>query len=305
DAVGNGHWWGGEPIWATAQKSGLRSATMYWPGSEAEIAGVRPTQWRPFDMDVDADARVDQVLAWLDQPDSTRPALLTLYFDMVDSAAHANGPDSRQAHEALREVDAAIGRLLDGLAARELLDRVNLVVVSDHGMATVAPGHAVALEDMVAPDEAKIVSGGQVIGIAPKPGHEDAVADRLLGAHDRYDCWRKGELPPRWHYGSHPRIPPIICQMHEGWDARRQEDIARHSADHPRGSHGYDPALPSMRALFVARGPAFRQGVEIPAFDNVDVYPLLARLLDISPAQNDGDIGPLLPALRGSGRLRC
>ena len=302
DAVADGRWWGGEPIWATAQKSGLRSATMYWPGSEAEIGGMRPTQWRPFDKDVDADARVDQVLAWLDQPPTTRPALVTLYFDMVDSAAHANGPDSAQAHAALHDVDAAIGRLLDGLATRELLDRVNLVVVSDHGMATVAPGHAVALEDMVDVDQAKVVSDGQVVGIAPNPGHEDAVAANLLGTHDRYDCWRKGELPARWHYGSHPRIPAIICQMHEGWNARRREDIARHSREHARGSHGYDPALPSMRALFIARGPAFRQGATIPAFDNVDVYPLLARLLHVAPAPNDGDIAPLLPALRDQAR---
>ena len=302
DAVGDGRWWGGEPIWTTAQKAGLRSATMYWPGSEAEINGVRPTQWRAFDAGVDAGERVDQVLAWLDQPAATRPALVTLYFDMVDSAAHANGPDSAQAHAALREVDAAIGRLLDGLAARALLDRVDLVVVSDHGMATVAPGHVVALEDMVAMDEAKVVSAGQVVGIAPDPEHETAVADRLLGAHEHYDCWRKDELPARWHYGTHPRIPPIVCQMHEGWDALPGEYEARRGGGHPRGSHGYDPALASMRALFVARGPAFRRGVEIPAFDNVDVYPLLARLLHVAPAPNDGDITPLLPALRDAQR---
>ena len=302
DAVGDGRWWGGEPIWTTAQKARLRSATMYWPGSEAEINGMRPTQWRAFDAGVDAGERVDQVLAWLDQPAATRPALVTLYFDMVDSAAHANGPDSAQAHAALREVDAAIGRLLDGLAARALLDRVDLVVVSDHGMATVAPGHVVALEDMVAMDEAKVVSTGQVVGIAPDPGHETAVADRLLGAHEHYDCWRKDELPARWHYGTHPRIPPIVCQMHEGWDALPGEYEARRSGGHPRGSHGYDPALASMRALFVARGPAFRRGVEIPAFDNVDIYPLLARLLHVAPAPNDGDITPLLPALRDAQR---
>src|SRR5690606_25705510 len=297
EAVGDGRWWGGEPIWITAQKAGLRSATMYWPGSEAAIGGVRPTQWRPFDKEVGSDSRVDQVLAWLDAPPGTRPAIVTLYFDVVDSAGHGHGPDSPQAHAALAEVDAALGRLRDGLASRGLLDRVNLVVVSDHGMATVAPGHAVVLEDMVTVAEAKVVSAGQVVGIVPNPGHGETVARRLLGAHERYDCWRKGELPARWHYGTHPRIPPIVCQMHEGWDAVPREYIARRP-DHARGSHGYDPALPSMRALFVARGPAFRTGARIAAFDNVDVYPLLARLLGIAPAPNDGDIAPLLPALR-------
>ena len=298
DAVGNGRWWGGEPIWIGAQKAGLRSATMYWPGSEAAIGGVRPTQWRPFDKEVDSDARVDQVLAWLDAPHGTRPDLVTLYFDIVDSAAHGYGPESPQAHAALAEVDAAIGHLRDGLATRGLLDRVNMVIVSDHGMATVAPGHVVALEEMVTKAEAKVISAGQVVGIVPNPGYEAAAARKLLGAHERYDCWRKDELPARWHYGTHARVPPIVCQMHEGWDAVSGEYIGRRSSDHPRGSHGYDPALPSMRALFVARGPAFRRGAEIAAFDNVDVYPLLARLLGIAPAPNDGDIAPLLPALR-------
>jgi predicted AlkP superfamily pyrophosphatase or phosphodiesterase len=151
---------------------------------------------------------------------------------------------------------------------------------------------------MVTMEEATVVSIGQVITIAPNFGHEGQVAKKLLGAHAQYDCWRKGELPARWHYGTHPRIPPIVCQMHEGWDALPRQVIATRPKYQHRGSHGYDPALPSMRALFVARGPAFRQGVEIPAFDNVDVYPLLARLLGIAPAPNDGDIAPLLPALR-------
>src|SRR3546814_4786959 len=110
DAVGDGRWWGGEPIWITAQKAGLRSATMYWPGSEAAIGGVWPSQWRPFDEHVTADQRVDQVLAWLDQPAATRPRIVTRYFDMVDSAAHGHGPDSPPAHAALAAAGAPIDR---------------------------------------------------------------------------------------------------------------------------------------------------------------------------------------------------
>ncbi|MFC3661349.1 alkaline phosphatase family protein [Luteimonas notoginsengisoli] len=297
-AVGDSRWWGGEPIWVGAEKAGLRSATMFWPGSEAAIDGVRPSHWKAFDEAVDANARVDQVLAWLDLPPGQRPSVATLYFDKVDGASHAHGPDSPQTRVALATVDAAIGRLRDGLGARGMLDRTNLVVVSDHGMAAVPPGQAAAVEDMVTMEEATVVSIGQVITIAPNFGHEGQVAKKLLGAHAHYDCWRKGELPARWHYGTHPRIPPIVCQMHEGWDTLPRQVIATRPKYQHRGSHGYDPALPSMRALFVARGPAFRQGVEIPAFDNVDVYPLLARLLGIAPAPNDGDIAPLLPALR-------
>ncbi|MGO1001500.1 alkaline phosphatase family protein [Lysobacter sp. CA196] len=299
DAVGEMRWWnGGEPIWIGAQKAGLRSATLFWPGSEAPIHGLRPDRWRPFDAAVGENARVDEVLGWLGEPASTRPHVATLYFDALDHEGHDHGPDSPQVREALSRIDAAIGRLLDGLAARKQLDRTNIVLVSDHGMAEVAPGHRIAVEDMVTPEQAVVTSLGQSIGIVPNRGHEAEVEQRLLGPHVSYDCWRKTELPAQWHYGTHPRVPPIVCQMHEGWDAIEREKLPKDGLGQTRGSHGFDPALPSMRAIFVARGPAFKPGATIPAIDNVDVYPLLARLIGIPAAHNDGDIEPLLPALR-------
>jgi predicted AlkP superfamily pyrophosphatase or phosphodiesterase len=306
-AVGDTRWWGGEPIWIGAQKAGLRTATLFWPGSEAPIHGLRPTRWEAFDEHWTLDSRVDEVVGWLGEPSTTRPALATLYFEKVDKASHEFGPDSPQALVALRDADAAIGRLLQGLAARGRLDRINLIVVSDHGMATVAPGHAIAVEDMVTPEEAIVVSIGQSIGVAPRAGHALAVEGKLLGAHEHFDCWRKHALPARWHYGQHSRVPPIVCQMHESWDALPRETLDKRAAvlrqthgvgARARGSHGYDPALPSMRAIFLARGPAFRRGARLPPFENVDVYPLLARLLGIPPAANDGDAATLLPALR-------
>jgi predicted AlkP superfamily pyrophosphatase or phosphodiesterase len=297
EAVGDGRWWQGEPIWVTAERAGLPTATLFWPGSEAAVGGVRPTRWTAFDKDMAMDARVDSVLGWLAEPAATRPRFATLYFEAIDVASHDHGPDSPQARDAVRDVDAALGRLVDGLAARGQLDAVDLVIVSDHGMATVPAGQVVALEDMVSPEDAEVVTGGQIVGFVPKPGREAAAERALLGAHDHYDCWRKGALPARWHYGTHPRIPPIVCQMHAGWDALPREAIARRP-EHARGSHGYDPQSPSMRALFVAHGPSFRSGVRIAPFHNVDVYPLLAHLLGVPPAPNDGDAGTWQPALK-------
>jgi len=301
DAVGNGAWYGdGEPLWVTAENAGLRTATLSWPGSEAPVHGVRPTRWLPFDDTRPIDARVDLVLDWLSEPAATRPAFATLYFEHTDSAGHGYGPDSPQLHAALRAVDAALARLVDGLRARGLQDRVNLVVVSDHGMAEVPPGQAIAIEDMVTKEEARVTSTGQVIGVVPNAGFEAQVERRLLGAHAHYDCWRKGELPARWKFGAHPRVPPIVCQMHMGWDAVPRDALARRPP-HVRGSHGYDPELPEMRAVFIARGPAFRSGVTLAGFDNVDLYPMLARLLGVTPTDHDGDPETLLPALRDGG----
>ncbi|MFL6587108.1 MAG: ectonucleotide pyrophosphatase/phosphodiesterase [Luteimonas sp.] len=298
EAVGNGAWYGdGEPLWVTAENAGLRTATLSWPGSEAPVHGVRPTRWYPFDDTRPLDTRVDMVLDWLSEPAATRPAFATLYFEHTDSAGHDYGPDSPQLHAALQAVDAALGRLVEGLRTRGLQDRVNLVVVSDHGMAEVPPGQAIAVEDMVTMEEARVTSTGQVIGIVPNAGFEAQVARKLLGAHAQYDCWRKGEMPPRWQFGTHPRVPPIVCQMHKGWDAIPRSAFARRPT-HTRGSHGYDPALPEMRAVFIANGPAFRSGVTLDGFDNVDLYPMLARLIGVTPAKNDGNAQTLAPALR-------
>lgn len=299
NAVGDVRWWGGEPIWVTAEKQGVRSASWAWPGSSAAIGGVRPSRWMAYDEAVPPARRIDDVLAWLDAPQAQRPRLVTVYFEQLDKAGHDHGPESPQVRRTLGELDAVIGRLRDGLAARGMLETTDLIVVSDHGMATVGPRHAISVEDMIAPTIATVVSEGQSIGVQPLPGREREAELRLLGTHAQYDCYRREALPARWHYGTNPRVPPIVCQMHEGWDALYPQKLAKRPPQATRGSHGFDPALPSMRALFVARGPSFVPGAQLPAFDNVDVYPLLARLLGIDAAPNDGDIAPLLPALRG------
>ena len=299
NAVGDVRWWGGEPIWVTAERQGVRSASWAWPGSSAAIGGVRPSRWMAYDEAVPPARRIDDVLAWLDAPQAQRPRLVTVYFEQLDKAGHDHGPESPQVRRTLGELDAVIGRLRDGLAARGMLETTDLIVVSDHGMATVGPRHAISVEDMIAPTIATVVSEGQSIGVQPLPGREREAEARLLGTHAQYDCYRREALPARWHYGTNPRVPPIVCQMHEGWDALYPQKLAKRPPQATRGSHGFDPALPSMRALFVARGPSFVPGAQLPAFDNVDVYPLLARLLGIDAAPNDGDIAPLLPALRG------
>lgn len=296
-AVGDGRWWRAEPIWVGAEKAGLPTAIWAWPGSAAEIDGVRPTRWKPYDESVPAAQRADEVARWLEEPAATRPRFAALYLEMVDGAGHEHGPQAPQTRQAVRQADAAVGRLIDSLAGKGLLDRMNVIVVSDHGMAAVPPGQAVAVEDMVPVEDAVVVSIGQSVGIAPRAGRVEAAEKRLLGRHSHYQCWRKNELPARWHYGRNARVPPIVCQMDEGWDAIPAASVAKRALAGTRGSHGYDPALASMRATFIAHGPAFRKGVVIAPFDNVNVYSLMARLLDIPARENDGDIAPLLPAL--------
>ena len=292
----DGRWWGGEPIWATLQKQGGIAATMFWPGSNAEIAGERPRYRRTFDKTVTPGDRIDQVLAWLDLPVAERPRLLMVYLDQYDIAAHDSGTSSPQAMATLATIDAALARLRAGLQARRRTGITDLIVLSDHGMSDVPFEHVRYLDDVLDASKYDAPWWGTFTGLVPKPGQEAAVERAFVGHHDVYTCWRKDALPPQWHYGTHPRIAPIVCQTEPGW--RVQPRSAKPSVGPVRGEHGFAPETPGMHATFVAAGPSFREGVVVPAFDNVDVYPLLARLLRVRPAPNDGTLAPLLPALR-------
>lgn len=293
-AVTDRRWWdGGEPIWVTAERAGLVTATMFWPGSEADIQGVRPAHWTVFDQSMRGDARVDQVLAWLDLPQDRRPDFATVYFDIVDTAGHNHGPDSDQVTRAAAAVDISIARLIAGLEARGLTDRTTLVIAADHGMAATSPDRVIYLDDLIDLDHLQIVHSGAFAGINPAPGHERAVEAALVRRGDHMECFRKAELPVRLTYGRHPRVPAIICLPDVGWLIATRDRPVRRAG----GTHGYDNAAPEMAALFIAHGPEIRPGVVLDEVDGVDVQPLLAHLLGLEAPQGDGSLDDLRPAL--------
>ncbi|MDP1914552.1 ectonucleotide pyrophosphatase/phosphodiesterase [Brevundimonas sp.] len=294
EAVTDRRWWDqAEPIWVTAEKAGLVTGTMFWPGSEAAIGGVRPTYWTRFDQSLPGDARVDQVLAWLDLPPPERPALATLYFDIVDTAGHENGPDAAGTVEALASVDASIARLIAGLKARGLEDDAVLVIVSDHGMAATSPERVIQLDDLVDPEALRIVYTGAVTFLDPVPGREAEVETALVGRHPHAECWRKADIPARFVLGSNPRVAAIVCSPEVGWlIATRARPVTRSG-----GAHGYDNAAPEMRALFIAHGPGVARGIRVGDLDSVDVQPLLGRLLGLAVPPGDGRAGDTAAAL--------
>ncbi|MBD8871852.1 ectonucleotide pyrophosphatase/phosphodiesterase [Rhodanobacter sp. DHB23] len=290
-AAGDGRWWNeGTPIWEDADAHGLRSATMFWPGAEADIHGRHPDYWLPYDGKVTPDQRVDQVLAWLDLPTAQRPTFLTLYFDQVDHAGHDHGPHSPEVDQALRDTDAALARLVAGLRQRGLFDRMNIIVVADHGMASVPLANSVLIEKLIPLDEVQTVSLGIVAGFNPKPGHDFAAIERTLQQPQQHmRCWDKTRIPARLHYGNNPRVPQLVCLADTGWRITTAEHLAKHAGHISIGEHGYDNADPRMGALFIAHGPAFQAGLRYPEFPNVDVYPLMTHLLGIPADRNDGD----------------
>jgi predicted AlkP superfamily pyrophosphatase or phosphodiesterase len=230
---------------------------------------------------------VDAVLQWLAMPADSGPAFVSTYFNDVDDAGHTYGPHAPETSAAIARVDSMIGRLVDGIAARGLQDRVNVVVVSDHGVAPLAPDRVIFLDDYIDLSRVTIVDLSPATSLTPAAGYGDEAFARLSGAHPRLQVDRKGDVPARLHFNAHPRITPIVAIADEGWTITTRAVVARIGL--PKGgNHGFDNRLPSMGALFVAAGPDFRQGVVVPPFQNIHVYALLAGLLGVTPAPNDG-----------------
>lgn len=297
EAIADRRWWdAAEPVWVTAEKAGLPTATMFWPGSEAPVRGVRPTDWLVFDGKLPNAARVAKLLSWLDRP--RPPAFLTLYFDTVDHAGHEFGPDARETTDALAEVDARIGDLVAGLKARGLA--ANIVLVADHGMAAVTRERTILLSELLPAGSYRFIVGGALAGLAAVDGRDAEVAAALLKPHPHMQCWRKADIPAGLHYGGNPRVPPFDCLAETGWLV--WDKPAPSDAGPLGGMHGYDPAVPDMAAAFVANGPAFRPGTLLPPFDNVDVQPLLLRLLGLPPMATDGTERSWRRALRSEPR---
>ena len=238
-------WWDeAEPLWVTAERAGVRTATMFWPGSEVAIHGTRPSDWQRYDMAVTNAQRVRTVIDWIRRPSSIRPRLVTLYFVTVDTAGHRFGVDSAEVNAAVAEVDAGMGELVTGLAA--LGQPANIVVVSDHGMVPADPAKVVDLATFIDLPSIIPVELGMYAAIEPAAGTDERVFLALVGRHEHFACWRKAELPARLHYGRNPRVAAIVCLADEGWTL---------TAGPPRypvggGDHGGDNEDPRVRAVF-------------------------------------------------------
>lgn len=276
-------WWAGEPVWATAKRQGLRSASMFWPGSEVPGPG-QPDEWHAYDGNVPNAERVRRVLEWAGRPAATRPAVITLYFSDVDTAGHDFGPDSPELRAAASSVDRAIGDLVAGLDARGLTPSTTLVVVSDHGMTALDPGRAIYLDDYLELDAVDVLEWGALATVTPKPGIDAAIVlDALWGRHPAMQVFRRESTPPHLRYRANERIPAIVALADDGWT------ITTRGRRLSKGDHGYDPANRSMHGLLVVAGPGLRPGLVMPPMESVHLYAMMCRALGIAPAPHDGE----------------
>lgn len=303
--VTDGTWYGGTPLWVLAEQQGMRAACFFWPGSEAEIQGVRPSYYLKYDDKLPNDKRVEQVLNWLRLPEERRPHLITLYFSEVDHQGHEHGPDSPEVAASVQVVDKEIAALEEGL--KKLSLPVDVIVVSDHGMAK-TQGDWITL-DQYFPDAGafeKIV-GSELY--AKSEADAEHAYEGLHGKSDKFDVYRRAQMPGALHDDSNARAGDPIVVTNGPYLVRFSAPPPSSSStpEHmPVGMHGYDPArVPEMKASFFAAGPDIRAGVSVPTFENVDIYPLVAKLLGLDivhlkTGAIDGDLRPLELILKDS-----
>ena len=300
-AVLDSSWYGGEPIWVTAERSGVKSGAFFWPGSEAAIQGVRPTYYETFDGKMPNAARVTGAVAWLRKPPQDRPHLLLMYFNEVDDSSHKFGPDSPQAALAVASVDRALRQLLDSLHAMPFADSINLVLVSDHGMTAAPATRTIPVVDVLlrgGVDSAgiQLSDNGPVMSLwfagdsARIRRARDVLRDGVANAR----TYLRSETPDGWSARGTRRFGDLLLVADEGYTLQRR---VTDKAPNP-GAHGYAPDVTSMRGIFLAAGPNVRP-MRMPAFENVNVYPLLAALLRLDhPAVVDGRLDVLRGVLR-------
>jgi predicted AlkP superfamily pyrophosphatase or phosphodiesterase len=292
---GDGSWWGGTPLWVLAEQQGMRAASFFWPGSDVEIQHTRPTYFYRYDSKIPNAQRVQQVVDWLKLPKAERPHFITLYFSDVDHEGHAHGPDAPETREAVQRVDATLGKLFEQVRALRL--RLDIFVVSDHGMAAVTGDIDLSkFADVsalhVAPESAdfKIYSND--------PTKIDALYTALAGKDPRMQVYRRAEIPARLHYSDNSRIGDLVVLALQ--PVLLRSTPPRPGQSPPLGMHGYDVALvPDMRGIFFAEGPDLKGGLRIEEFQNIHIYPLIAHILGLrAPANLDGQLSTLTPILR-------
>ena len=282
-AVTNPAFYGGEPIWVTAEKQHVRSACFFWPGSEAPIKGIFPEHYKKYDASVTFASRVDTVIAWLRLPPARRPHLILWYVNEPDRSGHLYGPRSQKVRTRVESLDSLIGAYCRKIRSLPQADSINLVFTSDHGMETITRRKSIALDDYIPQAWLKDLQGGNpVIMLQPRKGYQDSVVGRLSKVK-HMQTYTPENMPVRFHYTGNPRIYPVVCVADSAWSIYWDKKYFGNG-----GTHGYDPGNRNMHALLEACGPSFKSGVVTPDIKNVDLYNVFSRIMGLSPAKNDG-----------------
>lgn len=282
--VENGKFYKAEPIWVTAEAQRLKTGSYFWVGSEAKIKGYRPTYWKKYDHFFPYQQRIDSVISWLEKPYGERPHLTMWYLDLADSKGHRYGPDSQEIVESVNYLDSLIGGFYNRLQQLEIKDSVNFIIVSDHGMGAIDTNKVIYLSDHLKKQWVDTIMGSNPFSLIDAAEDcADSVAS-TLNAVNGLSAWTKENLPQRFHYGQNERVSDVVAVADSGYTTTYKKARYKPSG----GTHGYDNENRDMDGIFYAIGPSFKKGYNAGDLYNTDIYNLIARILKIKPATNDG-----------------
>lgn len=291
-------WYAGKPIWVLAEQQQMLSAVFYWPGSEISINGIRPTYFYNYNEIIPIERRIDIVKNWLQLPDNKRPHLIAFYFPQVDKAGHNFSVDSEETKAAVLMVDEAIGKLVQ--VAKETALPINFMVVSDHGMTTVDVRNPIPLPTAVKLNEFTVPLGTALLHLyANDKAFVKPIYKALKTDTANYHVYLAKNIPKAWHYNEkadiYNRIGDILLVP------KLPKVFSTNGIKPNRGQHGFDPSLPDMQAIFYATGPQLKTGIQIKSFENVHIYPLIAKILGLSIDHKiDGKFKVLAPILNNA-----
>ena len=283
EAVENPDFYNGEPIWVTAENQDVTSASYFWVGSEAAVKGVSPTYWKKYNHSFPFEQRIDSVIAWLQLPEKERPHLILWYIHEPDNIGHRFGPDSKEIEDCIIYLDSLIGVFITKVEELPNNENINIIVTSDHGMGTISKERTVYLKNYVDDEWIDIIQGyNPNYNIKAKQEFYDTLYT-VLKSIPHIKAWKNNEVPERLHYGTHPRVMDFVVLADSSWSIRLEGQKAKDG-----GTHGYDNDNINMHAIFYAYGPDFKKGYIQNTFNNVDLYPLIANILNLEPAKIDG-----------------
>lgn len=289
--VRNAYWYRGEMIWETARRQGVITASYFWPGSEVNLEYRRPTFYEKYEHERDYVERINGVVNWLKLPYSDRPKFITLYYDLADSEGHRFGPNSTQVNAAISKLDSLIGILFKKLDEINLRDSVNVIIVSDHGMTEISQERYVNIEELASCNSCKYFNRGAVMNIFIQDKNEVGnVYKNLKQRENHFRVYKREEIPSQYHFNNTHLIGDLFVLADPGWSVGTSKDKDKMS-DYNGGNHGFDNSFLDMHGIFYAIGPSFKKNYKTGTIENVNIYPLLCKILNIIPKQNiDGKL---------------
>lgn len=273
-------WYTGEPFWTAAEKHGIKTASYFWPGSEQTDSLRHPTYFKKYEHNKPYFERVDSVISWLQLPQNVRPHFITIYFHDTDSFGHEFGPDSDELNRSVMRLDSVAQYLLTCLKKINMIDSVNVIFTSDHGMTPTPNDQVINIEKYIENYNCKIYDNGPVVRVEPEANEIDTVFQILKRNANNFRVYKKENLPSYYHYSNNTLISSIILIADLGWSLEDNEGFKR-SGYLSKGNHGYEKDHTDMHGIFIAQGPAFKEHYKTGTLWNVDIYPLLSKIFGI------------------------